>query len=202
MPPVKYGRLTVIESAGKLGCDAAVLCRCDCGQFATVRLADLKRGKTRSCGCLYRESNRQRTANRKTGTRLYRIWQAMKTRTTNPKAQHFSVYGGRGIRVCDEWFHSFPTFESWALANGYQEGLSIDRIDPNGHYCPENCRWITMAEQQRNKRNVPLITFNGETHTRPEWAELLGIPKATLASRLRYGWSIEKALTTPQRRVT
>lgn len=129
-------------------------------------------------------------------TRLYAIWCKMLARTRDPKNNRYSRYGGRGIKVCDEWL-DFATFAKWALSNGYNEFLSIDRIDNDGNYCPENCRWATPKEQARNTKSVKPITFNGETHSVPEWAEKIGIPKYTLHKRLRSGWSVERALTEP-----
>lgn len=119
----------------------------------------------------------------------------MRERCYDPKSKRFPDYGGRGISVCEEWRHDFASFRDWALANGFREGLSIDRIDVNGNYCPENCRWITMAEQQKNKRNVPKISWNGETHTLPEWADILGIKYGTLWKRLHDGMTIDEAFT-------
>ena len=111
----------------------------------------------------------------------------MRERCYDPKSKPFHDYGGRGISVCEEWRHDFAAFREWAIENGYEEGLSIDRIDVNGNYCPENCRWITLEEQQRNKRNVKPITWNGETHLLPEWADILGIKYGTLWKRLHDG---------------
>ena len=128
-------------------------------------------------------------------TKLYNTWLRMKGRCNRPTATSYQYYGGRGISVCDAWQHDFQAFRDWALANGYREGLSIDRIDVNGNYCPENCRWITMAEQQRNKRNVPKISWNGETHTLTEWADILGIKYGTLWKRLHDGMTIDEAFT-------
>lgn len=140
------------------------VCRCEaCGNEFITRARSLRSGETTNCGCLRRKHAiaAMKEANTKHGaaphrgyTKLYNTWLRMKGRCYNPGATSFKYYGGRGITVCEEWRSSFAAFREWALANSYQEGLSIDRIDPNGHYCPENCRWITMAEQQRNKRNT------------------------------------------------
>ena len=116
----------------------------------------------------------------------------MKGRCYNENAAQFKDYDRRGITVCDEWKHDFVAFRDWAMSHGYQEGLSIDRIDPDGNYCSENCRWITM--EKKNKRNVKLITYQGETHTLPEWAEICGIEYGTLWSRLKRGKSFEDAI--------
>jgi hypothetical protein len=135
-------------------------------------------------------------------TRLYSSWRSMKQRCQNPRAHAFEEYGGRGIKVCDEWSDSFYAFKEWALSNGYHEGLSIDRIDNDKGYEPSNCRWATRSEQQRNRRNNRMVTFNNETKTMSEWAACLGIERNVLWNRLyRYGWPIERALTEPVRRI-
>ena len=132
-----------------------------------------------------------------TNTRLYRIWINIKTRCLNKKDNHYNRWGGRGITICEEWLNDFMNFYDWAMVNGYQENLSIDRIDNNGNYEPNNCRWSTIKEQNRNQRTNNLITYNGETLCLIEWAEKIGIKSNTLWNRLNlYKWSIEKTLTT------
>lgn len=141
---------------------------------------------------------KSRTTHHMTGLPLYVVWQGMIRRCTYKRHKNFSDYGGRGIKVCDEWRNDFQAFHDWAMANGYADGLTIDRIDNNGNYCPENCRWTTMKEQCNNRRNNHLLTFYGETRTMTEWAELTGISLYTLNSRLnKLGWSVERALSTP-----
>ena len=134
-----------------------------------------------------------------TGTRLYKIWRGMIERCCRPAHAHYKDYGGRGITVCDEW-KEFVPFRDWANGNGYADSLTIDRKDHNGNYCPENCRWSTMKEQQNNKRNNHLVTLNGVSHTITEWSEILGIKKTTIKERLKCGWTDEQALTTPVRK--
>ena len=129
-------------------------------------------------------------------TRLYNIWCRMIARVSDTKNNRYNRYGGRGIKVCDEWKDP-SVFISWALDNGYDDTLSIDRIDNDGNYEPSNCRWTTPKEQARNTVSIKPITFNGETRSIPEWAEKVGILKYTLHKRLRSGWSVERALTTP-----
>lgn len=130
-------------------------------------------------------------------TRLYRIWLQMKNRCYNSKTERYSDYGGRGITVCDEWKNDFKAFYDWAMLNGYRDDLSIDRINNDENYEPSNCRWATNIEQARNSRHCHMIVFNGETHCISEWSEITGISIYVLRNRLRYGWTIERALTTP-----
>lgn len=127
-------------------------------------------------------------------TRLYNIWLNMKQRCSNPKASHYEYYGGKGVSVCEEWKKSFSTFRDWALSNGYEDGLTIDRIESDKDYCPENCRWVTHLKQMSNTTRNVMLTYQGETHSLSEWSRIVGVPYGTLKSRLRYGWSVERML--------
>jgi hypothetical protein len=120
----------------------------------------------------------------------------MKNRCNNPNVEHYETYGGRGISVCKDWENSFLNFYIWSMNNGYNKNLTIDRIDVNGNYEPNNCRWVTNKEQARNTRRNRVLTYNNETHCISEWAEIKNIKPSTLLRRLDLGWSIEKALTT------
>lgn len=131
------------------------------------------------------------------GKRLYRIWTGMRSRCRNSKAQVYERYGGRGIKVCDEW-QDYETFAQWALHNGYEDTLTIERKDVNGNYCPENCTWITRGEQAKNRRNNINIEVGGKTKTGAEWARELGMNKSAVLRRLKKGMSPEEAVSTPK----
>lgn len=120
-------------------------------------------------------------------TRIHYIWANMKSRCYNPKNNHFDSYGARGITVCDEWLNSFEAFYEWAMSHGYADNLTIDRIDNDGNYCPENCRWATIADQNRNKRNSIHIEIDGKTQTLSQWAKESGVPKSTISYRHKHG---------------
>lgn len=130
-------------------------------------------------------------------TRLHRIWHSMYCRCYYKSTNQYKNYGGRGIKVCEEWKHmqGFINFYNWAINNGYKETLTLDRIDNNKGYCPSNCRWITPKEQSNNRRNNVYYTFNGETKTSKQWCELYNISQTTLLDRLKRGWTLEQALT-------
>lgn len=190
----KFGMLTVIEraedrisSSGKH--EIMWLCKCDCGNKKTVTRSALTGGLTKSCGCLRGENHGM------CDTRLYNIWIGIKKRCENPNRHDYNRYGGRGISICDEWKNSFSTFYNWALNNGYDDTLSIDRENVNGDYEPNNCRWSTEEEQANNKRNNVFLTYNGKTQTVSQWARELNIGQKTIINRINKGFSDEEALT-------
>lgn len=176
------------------------LFKCACGNEKVLRKSKVVNNETKSCGCLARAFADKLIRHNKSRTKLYKIHIGMKQRCYNKKAANYHNYGGRGITMCDAWKTDFMSFYTWAIENGYKEGLTIDRIDNNGNYCPENCRWATDLEQHRNTRNNRLITYNNETHCLAEWAELFGIRSNTLRQRLRWGWPIEEALGIVERK--
>ena len=159
----KFGRLTVLERAGTTKYHAALYkCSCSCGNSIITEGRNLRKGNTSSCGCLHKEKTMERNVNRTGknnpqykhggyGTRLYTIWTDMKQRCTNPHSDNYKYYGGKGIKMCKEWSDDFAIFKNWALLNGYENHLTIDRISSAGDYQPENCRWVTKAENNRNK---------------------------------------------------
>ena len=192
----KFGRLTVLGlSEKKSGRKSYWVCECDCGNKKLVRSDSLKRGQVQSCVCLKKEQNKinlDRTTHGDTPTgehkRLWEIWQGIKQRTSNPNNKSYARYGGRGISVCEEWRENYVNFRDWALNNGYSDNLTIERIDVNGDYCPENCRWATVKEQCNNRRTNVLIEWNGKTQNIERWSEETGIPYKILHDRYRrYG---------------
>lgn len=183
----KFGQLTVLKYA-YTNHGAVWQCKCDCGNIVEVRGDQLRNNHTRSCGCLHRSHG-------KSNTRLYYIWKHIKDRCYNKNGKRYEDYGGRGIAVCDEWKKDFQAFYNWAIKSGYQEGLTIDRIDVNDNYRPDNCRWTTMKVQQRNKRNNKMYTISSETHCLSEWCEIFGLNYDKVYCRIyRNKWPIERAL--------
>lgn len=188
----KFGRLSVIKHLGSTYCE----CKCECGNIVNVLTSNLKSGHTKSCGCLNKELSKQRHFKHgKTQSRLYHIYHSIKDRCYNKNYKRYNDYGGRGIAVCDEWQDDFQAFYDWSINNGYKDNLTIDRINNNGNYEPNNCRWVGMKQQQRNKRNNRNFTINGETRCLSEWCDILGLRYGTVLQRINvYNWSIEKAL--------
>ena len=193
-----FGRLTVIHFAYSKDGRTFWHCKCSCGKEKDVATKDLKRGTVKSCGCLRIETtSKRRKTHGATETRLYHIWCTMKRRCETVKSgKQKNNYADRGIIICEEW-HDFIEFQKWAFSSGYNEKLTIDRINNNGNYCPENCRWVNNKIQANNKRNNVRLTYSNKTQTIAQWADELGMKYNTLDERLRKGWSVERALTTP-----
>lgn len=177
----KFGRLTVLYKLNNYHKRGAYwLCVCKCGNLKEVFGRDLRRGSTRSCGCLQRDiTSKIHTKHGKHNTRLYHIYYAMKNRCYNKDNNRYQYYGKRGIVVCDEWLNDFQAFYEWAMNNNYKENLTIDRIDPNGNYTPDNCRWADIATQNRNTRQNRYIKYS-----------------KVLQRIIKLNWPIEKAFTT------
>ena len=192
---MKFNRLTVVSRAENAkGGITRWNCICECGNTVVVRGHNLKNGSVKSCGC-YKP---KRGKHQMTGTRLYRIWRAMRSRCyleTNPR---YKDYGGRGICVFSEWNNDFQSFYNWSISNGYGENLTIDRIDNDGNYEPSNCRWISYSEQDNNKRSCLKLTYNGKTQNLRQWCDELGLDYKRMHNRIhKNGWSVERAFTTP-----
>ena len=172
---LKFGMWEVMEYMGR----SKWRCNCECGTIKEVGTSQLKKGLSTNCGCKRRKHGQE-------GTRLYRVWGHMKERCFNKNNKSYKDYGERGVIVVNEWL-DFNNFYNWAHNNGYEDGLSIDRIDVNGNYSPNNCRFITMKEQQRNKRNSKFVTINNITKTASEWAELVNLDRHTILYRINRG---------------
>jgi hypothetical protein len=192
----QFGDLTALEIDHKDKFNNFVWkCKCSCGNYRLVSRQMLCSGTITSCGCKNYQSSGTHKCSKEP---LYNIWKLMKQRCYNPKSKSYRYYGGRGVIIDDNWVYDYMNFKQWAESNGYENGLTIDRIDVNGNYCPENCRWITMKEQCSNRRSNRFITYNGKTQTLSQWAEETGINLRTIKSRVDIrGWSIEQALSTP-----
>lgn len=194
-----FGRLKVIGTANKRGKNRGQkwLCECDCGNQVEVLQDNLRRNHTRSCNCLQREraveANLRHGHNRRgLPTSIYTTWSSMIGRCTNPKDTAFVNYGGRGIAVCKRWRNSFEAF--LADMGERPKGKFIDRKNNDLGYFPKNCHWVTRKESSRNTRKNRMLTWNGKTQCLAAWAEELGLSMSTLRSRLRSGWTVEKAL--------
>lgn len=199
----KFGAWTVlrqvdskITSGGNK--KACYECRCICGNIKTVTRQALMNGESKSCGCLKTQYCSQ--TNYKHGmayNRIYKIYTSMKSRCSNPNNAEYNRYGGRGIEVCSEWLgdEGFINFYNWATNNGYQDNLSIDRVNNDGNYEPNNCRWATFKEQMNNTSKNHNLTYNNETHTAKEWSKILNISIHNIYYRIKKGYPVEKVLS-------
>lgn len=176
-------------------------CLCDCGNEIVTQAKSLRSGNTQSCGCkkhpeYYRHSEK-----------LYNVYRRILDRCKNPNNENYKYYGARGIKICEEWENSYPCFRDWAYKNGYSENennrytCTIDRIDVNGDYCPQNCRWVSSKEQSLNKRNSVRFEINGIKYTYKELSEMYKINEHTLRGRIYDGWSIDEAINTPVKKL-
>lgn len=198
----RYGRLVVQEKTTIRRSGQVVwLCRCDCGKYCKATTGDLRSGRHSSCGCYQKELvSKLMSTHGESKTRLYGIWCAMIKRCENKNGQGFENYGGRGISVCPEWRNDYVAFRDWSMLNGYSDNLSIDRIDVDGDYCPENCRWSDRYTQMNNTRRTRQFEYKSEVHTLREWSDITGISFTLLKGRLQRGWSFEKTLTTEKQK--
>lgn len=183
-------RLTFVQYVGPLH----ALYDCACGNPHVAFKASVKRGDTKSCGCLRRETSALNKTHSMARTPTYNSWVSMKTRCTNANTPYFINYGGRGIKVCDRWINSFENFlEDMGVR---PKGTSLDRIDVNGDYSPENCRWASAKEQGNNTRFNVILEMNGVSDTYAGWEFRTGIHRDTIRKRINAGWTVEKSLTT------
>jgi len=190
-----FSQLTVIEQAedyvstdGKH--HAQWLCRCSCGKMCVASASNLRTGNTKSCGHIVKDHSVRHGGRH---TRLYSIWTNMKDRCYNPNTDTYNSYGRRGITVCEEWKNDFGVFRDWALENGYDDSLTIDRIDNDGNYCPENCRWVDAKTQANNRRSSVYVTVDGITRSLAAWADELGKSRSIFHARAKlYHTSVEE----------
>ena len=185
-----FGRLKVIEYAGQdKNKKTKWLCKCECGNFVVCLSNNLRKGNTKSCGCLQKEKTIDAsTIHGMRKNRIYNIWSLMKNRCSDKNVKN---YGGRGISVCDEWKNDFIAFCDWANKNGYADDLTIDRIDNNGNYEPSNCRWITPQEQSKNRRTNHIVICDGKKYLITEISKIIGCSRHTIARRLERGQEIK-----------
>lgn len=201
----KYGQLTIIERAENDNRNQTrVVCKCDCGKVVTVRIIHLKSGMTKSCGCYLRERVKQSsTKHGQSNSRLYSVWNGMKDRCYNINNRQYKNYGGRGIKICEEW-QDFEPFYKWAISYGYNPEAvkgkcTIDRINNDGNYEPSNCRWVGMDIQQKNKRPTSkgMFEMDGVVKSLKDWCKLYGTSPSVVYGRTQRGWDKVKAITTP-----
>jgi len=195
----RFGSLIITQDAGIVEGIRRISAICDCGNVRNFRFQDIKCKKTTSCGCVRRKMVAEKNMTHGlSNTDIYKVWMGMVDRCYNENHIGYKNYGGRGIVICTEWRNDFNAFNDWSIANGYKRGLHIDRIDNSKGYSPDNCRFCTPLENARNKRINKMITFNSRTHCISEWAEITGLSRHKISTRIgRLKWSAERTLTTP-----
>lgn len=192
----KYGKLTVKEFVGRKNNSSWFRCECECGGETVTTSNNLVRGHTVSCGCVNKEKLLARSVTHGLSHKhpLYTSWIGMKNRCYYEKHNRFEHYGGKGITVCDEWKDNFKAFYDWAILNGWEKGKSIDRKENDKNYCPENCKFSSIQEQNRNRTSNIFIEWNGRTQCVTDWANEVNYSPATLRQRMKKGWTIEEVL--------
>lgn len=198
---MRFGKLTVLRLSYVRKGHKYYTCQCDCGRIKDICGSHLATGASRSCGCMVREATiRRNTTHGQSKTRLFSIWSSMRERCSNKNLKAYKWYGGRGITVCPEWNESFENFKDWSMKNGYSESLSIDRINNDGNYEPNNCRWVGAKEQARNSRNNHVVTINGVSKIITEWFEESPVTHTTIYQRIKDGWEVQDAIMKPDQR--
>lgn len=214
MTGYKTGLITVVRREGSKKGQTTWLCQCECGKTFVQYGGPLRKGKVKSCGHIYadkkaRQEIAYRTIAKQTHggsrSRLYFVWQDMKNRCNKPTDVSYKNYGARGIKVCDEWLNDFSAFQKWAFETGYNPSAkrnecTLDRMDINGDYRPNNCRWLDGKGQCANRRNSYTITYNGETHSASEWSTITGVERGTIYRRYKAGKTPEEILSKEDHR--
>lgn len=187
----KINMLTVVKRLPSEKRRTYWLCKCECGNYKKILSQHLIQKKIYSCGCTRKPVNRK-TKYGNYNKRIYSIWNCMKSRCYREKDIEYQNYGGRGIKICDEWKNNFILFHNWALDNGYDENLTIDRIDVNGNYEPNNCRWITKRENNLNRRGIILVDFGGKKICLKDYCKITNICYDTALRKHKKGINIYK----------
>lgn len=195
---MKFNRWTVLRFDERRNKNYYWMCECECGTIKSVNGCHLPRGASKSCGCLNKEII---TKHGLDGNKLYHVLNSMKNRCNNPNNNSYANYGGRGIKVCEEWSNNPVEFVKWANDSGYEEGLTIERINVNDGYYPGNCTWVKPERQANNKRSNVMITHDGKTQSLSDWAREVDIHPQTLHYRIQIAkWNTKDALSKPVRR--
>jgi len=195
----RFGRLVVLSEAPRRITPSGYKVRimnvlCDCGTHKEIHLQSLKNGQTVSCGCRMREVGYEIKKHGLSNHPLYTVWNGMNRRCSEPSFKDYNLYGGRGIDVCEKWKTDFKSFYDWAIKNGWQKGLHVDRRKADGNYCPSNCRIVTPKQNANNKRNTRFFEINGVRRSLSEWCEKYGVSIKNTGKRLRNGHNIKSAL--------
>ena len=191
----KFNKLSVVEKTTNQKHKTMWKCKCDCGNIVFVTTSNLTCNRVKSCGCLKTEKLIERsTTHNQRHTNLYEVWKTMKQRCFNSNNKSYKNYGARGIQVCEEWKNSFDSFYKWSMSNGYKQGLTIDRINNNDNYCPENCRWTDRTTQANNSRWNKHIIIDGKDDTLANWIRYFNTTPTKYYLRIKKGYSEQDAL--------
>lgn len=188
----RYGHWLILERGSK---EKYWICRCDCGTVCEVNIDNMKSGRSNNCRkCQSKKTAKRMTTHGESESHLYYVWYSMRKRCSCVSSKSYKDYGARGISVCKEWNENFEAFRDFAKLNGYREGLQIDRINNDGNYFPENCRFVTKTENSWNTRRNRTVTYNGKQYKLPELAHLKNLKANLVSERIRKGWSVEEAV--------
>lgn len=193
-----FDKWKVLERAPDKGKNRYWLCECECGTIKIVGGRHLVSGASKSCGCSFPVGENAvnfKHGDRASRNRLYKIWCEMKARCLSQNNSNYKRYGSRGISICEEWLHDYTAFKAWALSHGYADNLTIERMDNDGNYCPENCKWATPKEQANNRRTTRKFEYQGVVLSIKGHCERLNLNRHTVSTRLSRDWTFEEAIT-------